>query len=154
VRIEILLGAMPRMLHDVVGAILGAEQDMRVVDEDVEHDVLIEHVDRGRPDVVVLAVPAGSPPTVCGELLSRFPRLTVVALEDRGQRGSVYALQPMRVRLEELSGSELVGAIRRAAIPVPFLSSIYDVGPPTMDAAASGDRTQQRLNAEPERSRP
>jgi DNA-binding NarL/FixJ family response regulator len=128
-RIEILLGVMPRMLRDVVSEIFGAQEDMSILAEDVGVDELLERVDRERPDVVVLSVPSGTPPPVCGELLDRHPRLTLVALEDRGQRASIYMLRPMRFRLggAEVSGAQLVTAIRRAAVPGPFLSSVYDV---------------------------
>jgi chemotaxis response regulator CheB len=117
---------MPRMLYDVVDRILSAEPDMFLVAEAVEDDVLVEHVDRERPDVVIVAVSGGAPPALCGELLSRFPRLTVVALEDRGHRGSIYTRRPMRLRLDDLSSAGLVGAIRRAAVPMSFLASVYD----------------------------
>jgi DNA-binding NarL/FixJ family response regulator len=135
VRIGILLGVMPRMLYDVVSQILSAEPDMLVVAEGVEDDVLVARVERERPDVVVVAVPAGAPPALCGELLSRFPRLTVVTLEDRGQRGSIYTLRPMRVRLDDLSSARLVDAIRRAAAPTPFLSSVYDADAQLLETA-------------------
>src|SRR5262249_27970276 len=103
-RIGILLGVMPRMLHDVVRDVLDGEQDLRIVAENVEVDVLVEHVERERPDVVVLAAQSGLPPAVCAELLSRFPRLTVVTLEDRGERASIYTQRPIRFRVAELSG--------------------------------------------------
>jgi len=119
--IGVLLVEMPRMLHDIVGGILGVEPDLRIVAEGVDVGTLIERVERDQPDVVVLWEPSESPPAVCEELLSRFPRLTVVALEDGGQRGSIYMMRPMRVRLADVSRKQLVNAIRRAARPVPFV---------------------------------
>jgi DNA-binding NarL/FixJ family response regulator len=113
-RIEILLGAMPRMLHEVVSGILTAESDLHIVAEGVGESALLERVDRDRPDVVVLAVPSGPPPRVCGELLRRYPTLTVLALEDRGQLGSFYLLRPMRFRLTDVSGRQMVSGIRSA----------------------------------------
>src|SRR5438477_7693313 len=105
---------MPRMLHDVVSELLGAEKDMRIVASSVSEGDLGEDVQREHPDVVVVAVPSGDPPRLCDELMSRFPRLIVVALEDRGQHGSVYLPRPMRFRFSELSGAGLVDAIRGA----------------------------------------
>jgi DNA-binding NarL/FixJ family response regulator len=136
-RIGILLGVMPRMLHDVVRDVLRGEEDLRIVAESVEVDVVAEHVERERPDVVVLAAQSGSPPAVCAELLSRFPRLTVVTLEDRGERASIYTQRPIRFRIDELSGPRLVTAIRRAAVPTPILSSVYDVEKQTSGTASS-----------------
>ena len=143
-RIGILLGVMPRMLYDVVTQILGAEADMFVVAEAVEGDVLVEYVDRKRPDVVIVAVPAGEPPALCGELLSRFPWLTVVALEDRGQHGSIYTRRPMRVRLDDLSSAGLVNAIRHAAVPMPFLASVYETEPQLVATAAPSTQSGTR----------
>ena len=119
-RIRILLVEMPRMLHDVVGSILGGEPDLCVVADGVAAGALVERVERERPDVVVLCVESESPPAMCEELLGRFPRLAVVALEDRGERGSIYMMQPMRFRVAEVSRTELVTAIRCAARLVPF----------------------------------
>lgn len=113
-RIGILLGAMPRMLHEVLSKIFDAESDLYVVADGVDEGSLLERVGREQPDVVVLAVPSGPPPVVCGELLRRFPTLTVLALEDRGQLGSFYVLRPMRFRLADVSGGQIVSGIRSA----------------------------------------
>ena len=115
IRIGILLSEMPRMLHDVVGGILDVEPDVRVVAEGVQDGVLVECVERERPDVVMLWGESESPPAMCEELLGRFPQLAVVALEDRGRRASIYTMRPMRVRMTSVSGSQLVTAIRQAA---------------------------------------
>jgi hypothetical protein len=123
VRIEILLGDMPRMLHEIVSGVFDAEDDLVVVADGVGDSSLVERVDRERPDVVVLVVPSGPPPEVCGELLRRFPTLTVLALEDRGQLGSFYLLRPMRFRLTNVSGEQMVSGIR-GAVASRHLTSI------------------------------
>ncbi len=127
-RIGILLGDMPRMLRDVVGNILGAEPDLRVVADGVEAGALVERVSRENADVVVLSTRSGSPPAICDELLTKFPRLTVVALEERGHRASIYVMRPMRFRLSDISGSQLVTAIRRAARPESWPAAVHDIG--------------------------
>ena len=114
-RVGILLGEMPRMLHDVVEGILNCEPDVGVVADGVEDDALVERVERDRPDVVILWGETASPPAMCETLLCRFSRLAVVALEDRGRRASIYTMRPMRVRMSSISGSQLVTAIRQAA---------------------------------------
>jgi DNA-binding NarL/FixJ family response regulator len=123
------------MLRDLLNEILGAEQDMWVVADGVEADELMEYVDREQPNVVLLAVPSGAPPAMAGELLDRFPRLTIVALEDRGQHASIYALRPIRFWLAEPSAAQLVSAIRRAAMPAPFVANLYDVDAGMLDTA-------------------
>ena len=138
--IGVLLVEMPRMLHDVVGEILGVEPDMRVVAENVEVGELVERVERERPDVVLLCVESGSPPAACEELVRRFPRLAVIALENRGERGSIYMMRPTRIRVAEISRRQLVTAIRRAARPVPFVSIASD----TRLHATDADRGDMR----------
>lgn len=125
------------MVRDVVGNILGDEPDLCVLADGVESCVLVDRVECERPDVVVLWVESGSPPPVCDELLRRFPRLAVVALEDRGERASIYMMRPMRFRLAEISRTHLVSAIRRAARPVPFPASVWDAGDHGSDPIAS-----------------
>jgi DNA-binding NarL/FixJ family response regulator len=133
--ITLLLVEMPRMLRDVIRNILDVEPDLRVVADDVEASALIERVERDRPDVVVLLAEPGSPPDMCEELLNRFPRMAVVALEEHGQRGSIYRLRPTRARVAEISSAELVTAISRAASPMRFLASLYDADPHVADAS-------------------
>lgn len=125
---------MPRMLHDVVSELLGAEKDMRIVASSVSEGDLGEDVQREHADVVVVAVPSGDPPRLCDELMSRFPRLIVVALEDRGQHGSVYLPRPMRFRFSELSGAGLVDAIRGATRNVPLTQSVREVNATELNA--------------------
>ena len=123
--IEILLGVMPRMLHEVVSEVFHAEGDLHVVADGVDESRLLERVFRDQPDVVVLAVPPGPPPAVCGELLRRFPTLTVLALENRGQLGSFYMLRPMRFRLTDVSGRQMVSGIRSAVASRDIASSTH-----------------------------
>lgn len=135
--IGILLVEMPRMLHDVVANIIGVEPDLRLVADGVDANGLIARVERDQPDVVVLWAESGSPPALCEELLGRFPGLSLVALEDQGQRASIYMMRPMRIRLAEISRTLLVSAIRRAAGPLPYPARVYDAGAHMADAAAS-----------------
>ena len=126
--IGILLSEMPRMLHDVIGNVIGVEPDLRVVAHGVEAGALLDRVERERPDVVMLCAESDSAPAMCEELLGRFPHLAVVVLEDQGHRGSIYMTRPIRFRIAEISSTQLVTAIRRAAEQVPFPASVLDAG--------------------------
>jgi DNA-binding NarL/FixJ family response regulator len=110
------------MLHDVIDTIVGVEPDLRVIAAGVRSDAIIDRVERDRPDVVVLCAESDTPPPMCDELLCHFPRLAVVALEDRAQRASIYMMRPTRFRVSEISRTELVSAIRRAAQTAQFPS--------------------------------
>jgi DNA-binding NarL/FixJ family response regulator len=136
-RIAILLVEMPRMLRDVVANIVGVEPDLCVVADGVEAGTLVDRVEREQPDVVVLSDESGSPPAICEELLGRFPQLSVVAIESHAQRASIYMMRPMRLRLAEISSTQLVNAIRRAAGPVPFPARVYAARAKAAGAAAA-----------------
>ena len=142
-RIRILLVEMPHMLRDIVGNILGVEPDLSVVANDVEAHALVERVERERPDVVVLCEDPASTLSLCEELLGRFPRMTVVALEERGQRASIYMMRPARIRVAEVSRTQLVTAIRRAAVPVSFPASVSDVSSMTTLDQGKGEYGHQ-----------
>ena len=116
------------MLHDVVCAIVDVEPDLAVVADGVEAGTLVDRVERDRPDVVVLCVESGAAPTVCEDLLRRFPKMAVVALEDRGEGGTIYMMRPTRFRVAEISRTQLVSAIRRATRPVRFRTIVSDAG--------------------------
>lgn len=136
-RIRILLVEMPHMLRDIVGNILGVEPDLSVVADGVEAGALVERVEREQPDVVVLCEEPGSTLAMCEKLLGRFPRLALVTLEHGGQRASIYMMRPMRIRVAEISRTELVTAIRLAAGPVPFPTSVYDADAHVAEAVSS-----------------
>src|SRR5215207_7286183 len=115
----ILLSEMPRMMRDVVETILEGAPDLCVVADGVETHALVSRVETDQPDLVMLWADSDSQPAagsdVLDELLGRFPHVAVVALEDRGQRASIYTTRPRRVRREEISRTQLLAAIRRAA---------------------------------------
>jgi DNA-binding NarL/FixJ family response regulator len=142
-RIRILLVEMPHMLRDIIGSILGVEPDLSVVANDVEVGALVERVERDRPDVVVLCEDSASTLAMCEELLRRFPRLALVALEERGQRASIYMMRPTRIRVAEISRTQLVTAIRRAAGPVPFPASVSDASSMTTLDKGKGEYGHQ-----------
>jgi hypothetical protein len=113
--IGILLSEMPRMMQDVVENLFEGAPDVHVVAADVAITGLAERVERDHPDVVMLWAESDSPPAMCEELLGRFPQLAIVALEEGGQRASIYTTRPRRVRREAISRHQLLAAIRRAA---------------------------------------
>jgi DNA-binding NarL/FixJ family response regulator len=113
--IGILLSEMPRMMQDVVANLLEGTPDVHVVAQDVPVGTLLTRVERERPELVMLWTDADECSPICAELLARFPQLAVVALEDGGQRATIYTKRPRRVRREEISRHQLLAAIRRAA---------------------------------------
>jgi hypothetical protein len=111
----ILLSEMPRMMQDVVENLLEGTPELHVVAQDVPVGALVTYVERERPELVMLWSDADESPSICAELLSRFPQLAVVALEEGGQHATIYTKRPRRVRREEISRHQLLAAIRRAA---------------------------------------
>jgi hypothetical protein len=102
---------MPRMLRDIVQAILATEPDIQLRasgtrpgegdDSEALHDV----------DVAIVA--ADEMASVDYEtLLYAHPRLRLVAIVGDGRSAVVYELHPTRVELGEFSREVLIDAIR------------------------------------------
>jgi DNA-binding NarL/FixJ family response regulator len=109
-RTLILLGEMPRMLLDIVGAALKAQPDMEVVEAAPGANSLLQFADRSRPDVVIIGA---DDPNIAHELVMSLPRLKVLAVTGSDSDASLYELRPQRVQLGAVTPRILVEEIRR-----------------------------------------
>jgi hypothetical protein len=101
---------MPRMLRDIVQAILATEPDIQVRTE-----TRTEEGDESAAlnDVDVAIVAADEMASADYEtLLYAHPRLRLVAIVGDGRSAVVYELTPTRVALGEFSRDVLIDAIR------------------------------------------
>jgi DNA-binding NarL/FixJ family response regulator len=114
-RIRILLADMPRLLLELVDAIISAEPDMLIVGEHFTDAELPGAATRTDADIVI----AGEGDTPRAEqwisLLYQCPQLKVLVLEQTGRTALLYELRPHRTSLGEVSRSGLLDAIRAAA---------------------------------------
>ena len=118
---------MPRMMRDIVAAIIVAQPDMTIVGESGEGgdaESIAGAVAAARPDVLIVGMEraeGGEPPVLCAELLSRFPQVKVIAVEDHGRSSALWELRPHRALLGEVSPQGLVDSIRAATGPEAFV---------------------------------
>ena len=101
---------MPRLLHDIVRAILASQPDIQL---DVEPDgVPANEIARSdalkHADVAIVA--ASEMENVDYDLLLyAHPRLRLVAIAGDGKGGAVYDLLPSRVALGEFERERVIG---------------------------------------------
>ncbi len=108
---------MPRLLHDIVHAILATQPDIQLAAE--PHGVPANEMARldalDHADVAIVS--ASEMENVDYDaLLYAHPRLRLVAIAGDGKGGAVYELLPSRVALGEFSPEVLVDAIRSKAM--------------------------------------
>jgi hypothetical protein len=102
---------MPRMLTDLIRALLEPEPDFVLESVDLRPEELgpgtLEHA-----DVLILAEGRWSAEDY-DEVLYSHPRLRLLALDHRGASTCLYELRPHRMALGELSPELIRTAVRR-----------------------------------------
>jgi DNA-binding NarL/FixJ family response regulator len=116
-RIRILLGAMPRLLHDILCSAMAGESDLAVVGQLAEGDALLDAVRRTHPEVVVLGLEGDRPP-ILGELLGANPHVKVLTVSADGRLAAVHGMRRHVDHLGDASPGELLRAIR-ASVSTP-----------------------------------
>ena len=124
------------MVLDILSDVIDRESDMQIVGGCSEPEPLTECLQRVRPDVLIVGLDEGELSTVCGEVLSRFPHVKVLAIDGRAQHVTLYELRPARTVLGEVSPAELVARIRQAVQPMEIVTRSADGpgGPPSASA--------------------
>ena len=109
---RILMAEMPRMMRDIVTAIVSSEGDMSVVGFcDDKSDVLAE-TRRTGANIVMFELLAEdlAPPYV--ELMYAKPRTRLVGVRVDGGSAQCYELRPSRHEVLDVSGNGLLDLIR------------------------------------------
>ncbi|HET7189604.1 MAG TPA: hypothetical protein VFI52_15740 [Gemmatimonadaceae bacterium] len=111
-QLRIVIGAMPRLTREIIGAMLEQHSDMTIVaDAATPADVVAAAV-RNRADAAIVALPGAELPEHYTSLLHQAPALRLLALEREGARAFLFVLRPYRVALGEVSAGQLADAIR------------------------------------------
>jgi DNA-binding NarL/FixJ family response regulator len=111
-QLRIVIGAMPRLSREIIGAMLEQQTDMAVVANAATPADLIDAAMRERADAAIVALPSEDLPAPYASLLHRAPALRLLALVREGQRAFLFALRPHCVALGEVSADQLADAIR------------------------------------------
>lgn len=111
--IRILLSDISPRVRTAVDRAVAGQDDLRVIGE--THGT-VELLLRGeQADVVVLQLEGAELPAPAGVLVDEYPAVGVVGIDEAARRGLVYRSRPETHRVEPLTGTRLVQAIRAAA---------------------------------------
>jgi len=116
VRMRVLIVNVPRMLRDMLKALIHQEQDAEIVGERFgtvgSLDQLQEAITEASPDVLVLGCDQRARVGLEERLLSNFPKLRVVALEGEGRTAVVYRQRTEKLKIDEVSPDVLLHAVK------------------------------------------
>ena len=113
--IRVILGEMPGMLREMIGAAIDEAPDMTVVATVDDRSMLASSIAQTEADVLVVSAPDGQGAEALQPLLYRQPRLTLLTIGNNGHSTALHELRPYTLTLGEVSPAELVDAIRASA---------------------------------------
>lgn len=118
--IRIAVSELPQLLSEIVINIVDSQQDMEIVATPPAATDLGRALERSGADVLVTGCECRDLADRGEALLSRHPRLKIIALDADGQRSYYFGMRPHMEPLGEASPERLVEAIREAASPSGF----------------------------------
>ena len=113
-RVRVLVANRPRLMRELVLAVIADQPDIEVVGEVQEESALAEAIDEAQPDVLILALDdAGKSIAQCGFLLGQYPHMKILALAPEQNRGLFYwAIVDVRTKSLESSEAGILNALR------------------------------------------
>lgn len=105
---------MKPLLRDIVRMVIEEQPDMRVVDEIAEDDRIADVVRKRQPDFVIWGI-GNAFEDRYSSVLKAHPDMQILAVEEKGRKGTLYLLKPHRRSLGQLSKKRLVNALRTAS---------------------------------------
>jgi DNA-binding NarL/FixJ family response regulator len=114
-QIRVLIGDMPRMMRELVGAAVSGAPDITLVGSAHGGEPLAASLDRTTADVLIVGVPHNGISSTIDSLLYDHPRLTLLTIGEHGRSTELHELRPHSIALGEVSPTELVDAIRASA---------------------------------------
>lgn len=113
-RVRVLVANRPRLMRELVLAVIADQPDIEVVGEVQEESALAEAIDEAQPDVLILALDdAGKSIAQCGFLLGQHPHMKILALAPEQNRGLFYwAIVDVRTKSLESSEAGILNALR------------------------------------------
>ena len=123
-RVRVLVANGPRLMRDVVLAVLADQPDIEVIGEIQNENELALAVEEARPDVLILGLDDGHKrETQCGFLVGRYPQMKILALAPEKNRGVFYwAVVDVRTKPLESSESGILSALRE---PPSLVSALH-----------------------------
>jgi DNA-binding NarL/FixJ family response regulator len=113
-RVRVLVANGPRLMRELVLAVLADQNDIEVIGEIQNENELAVAVEEARPDVLILALDdTDKRATQCGFLVGRYPQMKILALAPEKNRGVFYwAVVDVRTKALESSEAGILSALR------------------------------------------
>ncbi len=113
-RVRVLVANRPRLMRELVLAVIADQPDIEIVGEVKEESELVSAVEEVRPDVLIVALEeADKRSAQCGFLLGRYPQMKIGALAPEQNRGLFYwASVDVRTKPLESSEAGILSALR------------------------------------------
>jgi chemotaxis response regulator CheB len=117
-KVRVLVANRPRLMKDLVLAIIGDQPDIEIVGETEDETVITELVERTRPDYLIIAQEEPETrPGLSGFLLGRYPQMKILALAAERNRGIFYwAFVDIRSTRVESSEEAILSVLRNKAV--------------------------------------
>ena len=113
-RVRVLVANRPRLMRELVLAVIADQPDIEVIGEVHDESELAGTVEEVQPDVLILALEdANKRVAQCGFLLGRYPQMKILALAPEQNRGLFYwAVVDVRTKPLESSEAGILSALR------------------------------------------
>lgn len=117
-RVRVLVANGPRLMRDLVLAVLADQPDIEVVGEIQNRNNLAVTLETARPDVLIVGLDeVDKCMAECGFALGKYPGMRILALAPEKNRGLLYwLLVNLRSKPVESSEDGLLNALRESPI--------------------------------------
>jgi DNA-binding NarL/FixJ family response regulator len=104
----------PRLMRDLVLAVIADEPDIEVIGELQDENQLADAIEEARPDILILTLDdTDKRAAQCGFLLGRHPEMKILVLAPEQNRGLFYwAAVDIRTKPLESSEAGILSALR------------------------------------------
>jgi len=105
-KIRVLVANRPRLMRELVVATIADQSDIEIVGVTADESEITEHVDRTRPDFLIIALDHPEVrPGLCGFLLGRYPQMKILAVAPE-QNTSFYFWAIVDIRSRQVQSSQ------------------------------------------------
>jgi AmiR/NasT family two-component response regulator len=113
-RVRVLVANRPRLMRELVLAVIADQPDIEVIGEIQDESELAEAIEEAQPDVLIVALDNADERIVqCGFLLGRYPQMKILALAPELNQGQIYwATVDIRTKPLESSEAGILSALR------------------------------------------
>lgn len=119
-RVRVLIANRPRLMRELLTAVISDQPDIEVVGEVADGSDLTETVEQVQPDVLILGMDEPEKRMgQCGFLLGRYPQMRILALAPEQNVGIFYwAIVDIRTKPLESSEAGILNAVREHPVLV------------------------------------